>query len=1329
MRFFELLTVVVALLQREGRVSYRALKLEFALDEEHLEALRDELIYAKRLATDEDGRVLVWAGSRRSAAGATLAPATADPHIPTAPVPSTLPPLITVQAIAPNDPSGPLEDGQYTPAAVLPDDRRSDIHLPAAVRSVPEAERRQLTVMFCDLVGSTHLSERLDPEDLREVVRAYQETATQVIQRYDGYIAQYLGDGLLVYFGYPQAHEDDVQRAVWTGLGIVEALGQLNTQLEREKAVQLAIRIGIHTGSVVVGAIGGSGRHEHLALGETPNIAARLEGLATPNTVVISATVYHIVRGYFVCHDLGIHQLKGISEPLAVYQVLQPSGAQNRLSAAVHRGLSPFIGREVEYGMLEAAWRRTCQGQGQFCFVVGNAGMGKSRLVYECARTLDQAPVYTIQAPTSEHTLLYYPFRMLCQQLLELPEEPSPAVLQDTLAAAFHRYHLPDMHATALTMLLGGVAEESRIAPRETQDEQQPMHTAVCDLLQQKAAGHPFVVILEDLHWFDKASQALLASLVDRLSAMPLLLMGTMRLPFTPTWRDATHITRLMIRELSQEATGRLLNHALTPSHAASSLLAFIYARTEGNPLFIEELVQSLQQNSCLEDTDEGMILAQEPVSVPPTIHSLLAARLDRLPDASKQLALTAAVVGLESAEALLACLIEPATALSAHVIELQHQGVLTMQLRGQEVYYRFTHALLQEVAYSSLLRAERQARHFRIAQALEALHQDRLADYAEILAYHYTRSLHQEYAVAHLLQAAKRAQTVSAVEEALQYLRDANAILDTLDESPANIRHRVEMLLHQERLCDELGRREHQQTLIAQLFTLLQASDDQACLAEVYVRQGDLYTQVGRFEKAEQALEAALHLQRTLADTAGESNVLRSLGFLRWHQGQYDEALVHNEAALALDRQRHDGLSVATDLTNLGTVLRSLGEHERALVCLQEALGVYEATQHHTRQAFTLYSMANIHREMQDLEQAMRQYQHAYDIFMDHRDRHMAGRALAGMASILWEQGKTQDSLALYHEVLQITRDTQHGQSLAQTLRTLGELLVTVDEPQQALPYLHESTTVYTELEDHVSAAAVWAKIASIYEQHGENSQETLTAWKRVRTLQMQADNARGALEALQHMVQLARQRLRDPAQAMQYLHDAVQLAEELADHSLQGELHNTMGIIAWRHERYAEALEYYERALQLYRDMKDTAHTGVILNSIGVTLRCMKRYDEALTCLQEAVATNRQAQQRLYEGHGLAALGDVYRDRGDHEQARLYYQASLQLRQEIGDRRGEGWMLAAIAQAYIAQDLPAEAQKCSEQLTAIIAQCEDEDLRLAYKRMHDEIRSKNEV
>ena len=304
MTFQEVLAHVIAWLQREQRVSYRALKRQFALDDEDLEALKDELIYAKRLASDEDGRVLVWAGEAATTSPPTPPAALQDAPLPRSASPATPPPA-------------------------------------------PEAERRQLTVLFCDLVDSTRLASQLDPEDLREVVRAYQATCAEVIQRFDGHIAQYLGDGLLVYFGYPLAHEDDAQRAVRAGLGMVVAMRRLNTRLEQTQNLRLAVRLGIHTGLVVVGAMGGSGRQEQLALGDTPNIAARLQGLAAPDTVVISAATQGLVHGYFVCQALGAPTLKGVSQPLAVYRVLQDSGAHSRLDAAAPRVLTPLVGRDT----------------------------------------------------------------------------------------------------------------------------------------------------------------------------------------------------------------------------------------------------------------------------------------------------------------------------------------------------------------------------------------------------------------------------------------------------------------------------------------------------------------------------------------------------------------------------------------------------------------------------------------------------------------------------------------------------------------------------------------------------------------------------------------------------------------------------------------------------------------------------------------------------------------------------------------------------------------------------------------------------------------------
>jgi class 3 adenylate cyclase len=324
---------VIALLRQRGRVTYRALKRQFDLDDDVLEDLKAELITAQRLAIDEQGEVLVWVGEAGT------------------------PPALQ-------------EDVPPLPGAS-----------PFPERRYPEAERRQLTVLFCDLVDSTPLASQLDPEDLREVVRAYQESCAKVIARFEGHIAQYLGDGLLVYFGYPRAHEDDAQRAVRAGLGIVEALSQLNTRLAQERSVHLAVRLGVHTGLVVVGDVGGGTRHEQLALGETPNVAARLQGIAAPNTLVISAATFQLLGGFFACQPLGTPPLKGQTQPLAVYRVLYESRSRSRLEAAGSTGWTPLVGREPEIGVLRERWAQVKEGVGQVVLLSGEAGIGKSRLV------------------------------------------------------------------------------------------------------------------------------------------------------------------------------------------------------------------------------------------------------------------------------------------------------------------------------------------------------------------------------------------------------------------------------------------------------------------------------------------------------------------------------------------------------------------------------------------------------------------------------------------------------------------------------------------------------------------------------------------------------------------------------------------------------------------------------------------------------------------------------------------------------------------------------------------------------------------------------------
>jgi class 3 adenylate cyclase len=345
MDFYAMLDQVIALLQRHGRVTYRALKRHFDLDDDYVDDLKAELIDARQLAVDEQGKVLVWTGG----ATATLEP--------------------------PSKPIHPVEQPAHQ------DDQGAQAPRPPIVPRAPEAERRHLTVLFCDLVDSTVLAGRLDPEEWREVVRAYQDTCAKVIARYEGHIAQYLGDGLLVYFGYPLAHEDEAPRAVRAGLGMVEAVGQLDTRLQQERGVHLEVRLGIHTGLVVVGEMGGGERQEQLALGETPNVAARLQGVAAPNTVVVSAATFQLLGGFFACEPFGTPLLKGVAQPLAVYRVLYESMARSRLEVVGSTGLTPLVGREQEIGLLRERWAQVKDGLGQVVLLSGEAGIGKSRLV------------------------------------------------------------------------------------------------------------------------------------------------------------------------------------------------------------------------------------------------------------------------------------------------------------------------------------------------------------------------------------------------------------------------------------------------------------------------------------------------------------------------------------------------------------------------------------------------------------------------------------------------------------------------------------------------------------------------------------------------------------------------------------------------------------------------------------------------------------------------------------------------------------------------------------------------------------------------------------
>ncbi|MDQ3828367.1 MAG: AAA family ATPase, partial [Candidatus Tectomicrobia bacterium] len=851
---------------------------------------------------------------------------------------------------------------------------------PSAEPCPPEAERRQLTVLFCDLVDSTVLASQLDPEEWHEVVRAYQDACAKVVARFEGHIAQYLGDGLLVYFGYPSAHEDDAQRAVRAGLGMVEALGQLNTRLGRERDVQLAVRLGIHTGLVVVGDVGDGTRHEQLALGETPNVAARLQGIAAPNTVVISAATLPLLGGFFACQAFGTHLLKGFAEPLEVYQVLYESTARSRLEAAGSAGLTPLVGREPEVALLRERWAQVTEGLGQVVLLSGEAGIGKSRLVQvltEQVATEPQAWLTPCQcSPYYQNTALYPMIELLERVALRFEREESPQQKLHKLEGFVVQYGLALAEAVPLFAALLSLPLPAGYAPLTASPEQQKQQTlhALLTITLRIAAQQPVLFVMEDLHWVDPSTLEFLTLLVDQGPTARILALFTCRPDFRPPWTGRSHLMQVTLNRLPRHQAVKVIRQVAQGKVLPPEVVEQIVAKTDGVPLFVEELTKMVLESGLLQEQAERYALTGPlpPLAIPTTLHDSLMARLDRLA-AVKSLAQLAATLGREFSYDLLQAVApwdEGALRQGLHqlvVAEFLYQRGLPPQAT-----YHFKHALIQDAAYQSLLRSIRQQYHQRIAQVVEKRFPEICETQPELLAHHYTEAGLSAQAIPYWQRAGQRALERSAHLEAIAHLRQGLATLTRLPESLE--RTQQELLL---------------QTLLgaALMPTRGRASPE---VAQVYTRARELCRQVGEtpllfpvlwglytfylvraeYQIARELAEQFLRLAQRHDDPALLMAAHQALGATLSWLGEFIPARAHLEQCIALyDPQQHHPLAIryghdpgVVSLAYAAWVLWCLGYPDQALQRSHEGLTLAQELAHPYSHATALNYAAMVH-------------------------------------------------------------------------------------------------------------------------------------------------------------------------------------------------------------------------------------------------------------------------------------------------------------------------------------------------------------------------------
>jgi class 3 adenylate cyclase/predicted ATPase len=789
--------------------------------------------------------------------------------------------------------------GTTAPAAVSPNAPTS-----------ASAERRQLTVMCCDLVSSTELSARLDPEDLRAVIAAYHRAVGDVVGSFDGFVAKYMGDGVLIYFGYPRAHEDDAERAVRAGLSLIDAVGRLDV-----KSAELQARVGIATGLVVVGDLIGAGSaQEQSVVGETPNLAARLQSLAEPDMVVMAAGTRRLVGELFEYRDLGAIEVKGIAAPVPAWQVLRPSVVASRFEALRGSALTRLVGRDEEIDLLLRRWARAKASDGQVVLISGEAGLGKSRIVAALAERLQVEPHLRLRyfcSPYHQDSALH-PFIDQLGRASEFAREDPPAARLEKLEALLARAAPPDEDVAFIADLLSLPASGRHPLPNlSPQRKKERTLEALIRQLEGLARRQPIVMVFEDAHWIDPTSRELLDLAVERVRSLPVLLIVTFRPEFRPPWTGQPQVTMLALNRLDRRDRTALATQIAGGKALPDEVIDQIADRTDGVPLFVEELTKSVLESGLLREEAGRYVLdgALPPFAIPTSLHDSLLSRLDRLASV-RHVAQTGAAIGREfSYELLRAVSRIPEDELHAALGRLVASELVFQRGTAPDAIYIFKHALVQDAAHGSLLRSSRQQLHAQIAQALETLSPELMDSQPELFAQHYAEAGLVERSVICWGKAGHRSAARSAMAEAAAQLQKGLDQLALVPDNPERQRQELEF-------WSALG-------------AVLQAVKGFAApeTGHAYARARELWEQLG--------------------SPSDFLQVPYGQSFHHMVRGELDLALRLAEDLLRVSRQRNDSAGLVLGHLSSGRNLFIGGKFAPSRSHLDEVLALYDPISH----------------------------------------------------------------------------------------------------------------------------------------------------------------------------------------------------------------------------------------------------------------------------------------------------------------------------------------------------------------------------------------------
>ena len=985
---------------------------------------------------------------------------------------------------SPNPQSPTLSPHTYTPPHLAERIRAEQAALEA--RGAVDGERKTITALFADIKGSMELIEDLDPEDARSIIDPALQLMMAAVHRYEGYVAQSMGDGIFALFGAPLAHEDHAQRALFAALRMQEEGRVYAEQLRHDKGVNLQIRVGVNTGEVVVRSIRKNDLHtDYVPVGHSTSLAARMEGLATPGTTVVSAYTHQLTEGYFEFKDLGAAKIKGVSEPVQIYELLGVGALRTRLQVSAARGLSRFVGRKKEIEHLKQVREQARNGQGQMVGVVGEPGVGKSRLFHEF-KVLSGQHCLVLETFCAAHgsSYAYLPLIELLRNYFHIRPQDDERTLHEKVAGrvvALDR-ELED-GLPYLLSLLGHAEFATALQQMDPHIRQQRSFDVIKRLLVRESLTQPVMLIFEDLQWLDEGTQAFLDTLSESLATVPLLLLVNYRPEYRHEWGSKTYYSQLRLDALgledAKELLAALLDEANWPVTAASlePLKQLILEKTEGTPFFMEEMVRALFDQGVLVHSMGGISLTKplDAVHIPATVQGVLAGRIDQLGAAEKELLQTAAVIGREFSLSLLTQVAQQdEDTLVPLLSRLQTTEFIYEQPAFPEVEYTFKHALTQDVAYHSLLSERRQDVHARTAQAIASLFHEQLNDRRlRELAYHSAQSGNTEKAVEYYQRAGEMALKSSAYTEAIRDLNHALDLLPALPHTP--------------------DRSQQELTLLISLGSCLMATKGYAAseVERVYTRARELARTIGdlpqkfpvlfglwRFHlvRGEYAAagEMTEKLQRLSECMPGSQQFLpaqQALGLTAFRLGAFADARVHLERAVDLYDPSIHGPENAqgvigqdpgvASLAFLAWMLWHLGYPDQALQRSQEAVALAREISHPYSLVFALHFGTSVHRFRREGALAQTQAEGVVALASEQGFPyfHAAGTYLRGWA--LAEQGQVEEGIA----------DMLEGQRIWQEsgIRQLGQVSLPLAEAYGKLDRVEDGLAVLTQAEAEI--------------------------------------------------------------------------------------------------------------------------------------------------------------------------------------------------------------------------------------------------------------------